>query len=124
MLCCRKFLVAKKFMDKREGEVLRFPSKIFCLTVPKNAVGEPFSLSLLSGIEKFSMRGWGGGGEFQNFPLKTFCLTVPKIFVGEPFSVSLISGIEKVWIRGGGVSRFSVENFLSHSAEKCRRGTL
>ena len=26
--------------------------------------------------------------------------------------------------RGGGVSRFSVENFLSHSAEKCRRGKL
>ena len=24
--------------------------------------------------------------------------------------------------RGGGVSRFSVENFLSHSAEKVRRG--
>ena len=52
MLCLRKFLVAKKFMDKREGEVSRFPSKIFCLTVPKNAVGEPSSLSLLSGIEK------------------------------------------------------------------------
>ena len=26
--------------------------------------------------------------------------------------------------RGGGVSRFSVEDFLSHSAEKIRRGTL
>ena len=34
-----------------------FPSKIFCLTVPKNAVGEPFSLSLISGIEKVWMRG-------------------------------------------------------------------
>ena len=29
-----------------------FPSKLFCLKVPKNAVGEPFSLSLISGIEK------------------------------------------------------------------------
>ena len=38
-------MVAKKFMDKREGEVSRFPSKIFCLTVSKNAVGEPFGLS-------------------------------------------------------------------------------
>ena len=26
--------------------------------------------------------------------------------------------------KGGGVSRFSVENFLSHSAENFRRGTL
>ena len=52
---------------------------------------------------------------------------MPKNFVGEPFSVSLLSGTEKVWIRGGGgggVSRFSVENFLSHSAEKFRRGIL
>ena len=47
-------------MDDREGEVSRFPSKIFCLTVPKNDVGEPFSLSLLSGIEKVWKRGWGG----------------------------------------------------------------
>ena len=53
MLCFRKFLVAKKFMDKREREVSRFPSKKFCLTVPKNFVGEPFSVSLHSGIEKF-----------------------------------------------------------------------
>ena len=52
VLCFRKFLVAKKFMDIREGEISRFPSKIFCLTVPKNAVGEPVSLSLISGIEK------------------------------------------------------------------------
>ena len=53
MLCFRKFLVAKKFMDKREGEVSRFPSKFFRLTVPKIFVGESFSASLISGIEKF-----------------------------------------------------------------------
>ena len=47
-------------MDKREGEVSRFSFKTFCLTVPKNAVGESFSLSLISGIEKVWMRGWGG----------------------------------------------------------------
>ena len=49
-----------------------------------------------------------------------------KKFVGQPFSVSLIAVTEKVWIRkgGGGVSRISVENFLSHSAEKFRRGTF
>ena len=52
VLCFRKILVAKKFMDKSEGEVSRFPSKIFCLTLPKTFVGEPFSVSLISGIEK------------------------------------------------------------------------
>ena len=52
MLCFRKFLVAKKFMDKKGGHQ-NFPSKTFCLTVPKKFVGEPFSVSLISGIEKF-----------------------------------------------------------------------
>ena len=52
MLCIRKFPVAKKFIDKREGEVSRFPLKFFCLKVSKKAEGEPFSLSLISGIEK------------------------------------------------------------------------
>ena len=61
----------------------------------------------------------------HDFSFKIFCLTVPRNFVGEPFSVSLTSGTEKVWIReGGGVSRVFVENFLSHSAEKHRKGTL
>ena len=64
-----------------------------------------------------------GGGEYQNFPSKVFSLTVPKSSLRESFTVAIISGIEKVWIRGagGGVSRFSVENFLSHSAEKSSR---
>ena len=36
--------------------------------------------------------------------------------------MSLLLGAEKVWIRArGGVSRVSVENFLSHSAEKLRK---
>ena len=43
---------SEKFMDKKAGEYQQFLSKIFCLTVPKNFVGEPFSVSLISGIEK------------------------------------------------------------------------
>ena len=62
MLCFRKSPVAKKFRDKREGEVSRFPSKVFCPTVLKNAVGEPFSLSIISGIEEVWVRVFGGGG--------------------------------------------------------------
>ena len=55
MLCVRKFLVAKKFMDKMDGEVSRFPSKLFCLTVSKNIVAEPFCALFqeVSGSQKF-----------------------------------------------------------------------
>ena len=53
MLCFRNFPVAKQFMDKRGGEYQELPSKFFCLTVPKNFVGESFSDSLIAGIEKF-----------------------------------------------------------------------
>ena len=49
MLCFRKFLVAKKFMDKRGGgDCQDFPSKISCLTEPKTFVGEPLSISLIA----------------------------------------------------------------------------
>ena len=57
MLCFSKFPVAKKFMDKRGGGGSRFSVEFFCLAVPKNAVGGPFCLSLISSIEKVWMRG-------------------------------------------------------------------
>ena len=53
MLCFGKFPVANKFMDEKGGEYQTFPSKFFCLKVPKKFVREPFSVSLISGIEKF-----------------------------------------------------------------------
>ena len=75
-----------------------FSVEIFGLTVPKRFVGEPFILSLISGIEKVWMRGWVGVGAYQDFPSKFFCLTVPKNFVGEPFCAVFQknSGSEKV----------------------------
>ena len=52
VLCVRKILVAKKFMGNRGGgEYQDFASKKFCLTMPKNLVGYPFRVSLISGIE-------------------------------------------------------------------------
>ena len=122
MLCFRKFPVAKKIMDKRRGDNRDFPSKFACLTVPKNFVGKPFSLSLISGIEKVWMRGWGLG-ECQDFPSNFSCLTVPKNFVGQPFRVSLFSVIETFYASEGYVTIFC-RIFLSHSAEKLRRVTL
>ena len=52
MQCFRKILVAKKFLDKGEGKYQVSPSKFFCLTVTKIFVVEPFTVSLISGIEK------------------------------------------------------------------------
>ena len=55
MLCSRKVLVAKNFMEKKgEGEYRKFPSKNFCLTVPKLFVEEPFCavFQKISGSEK------------------------------------------------------------------------
>ena len=91
MLCFRIIPRAKKFMgQRRRGEYQAFPSKTFCLTVPKFSDGKPFSVPLISGIEKVWIRKWGGGGsEYQDSPSKKLCLRVPKIFVGEPFCAAL-----------------------------------
>ncbi len=49
---------------------------------------------------------------------------MPKNFVGECYSASIFPGIEKFYAseRGEWLSRFCVENFLSHCAKKFRRG--
>ena len=50
--------------------------------------------------------------------------TQTKSFVKEPFCFPEIFWYrKKLWIRGG-ISRFSVKIFLSHSAEKFRKGIL
>ena len=87
--------------------------------MPNISVGESFIFALYSGTEKVWIRRW----EYQDFPSRKFCLTVPKTYVVESFTVALFFGSEKVWIRGG-ESRYSAENFLSHSAGKIRRGIL
>ena len=53
ILCFRNFLVSKKLMDKMGGWCQDFLSEIFCGTVPKKFVGESFSVSRISVIEKF-----------------------------------------------------------------------
>ena len=45
-----------------------------------------------------------------------FCLTLAKKFLGEPFGVAENFGYRK--------NLFAVGNFLSHSTEKLRKGTL
>ena len=52
--------MAKDFVGGGGGEYQDFPSKLFCLTLPKVSVGKPFSVSLISGIGKVWKRGGGG----------------------------------------------------------------
>ena len=54
-MCFRKSPVAKKLMVRTSGgEYQDVPSKVFfCITVLKNFIGEPFSVSIIPGIEKF-----------------------------------------------------------------------
>ena len=61
--CCKNFGY-RESLDKRWGEYRDFPSQIFCLTVLKNFVGEPFSVSLIAGTEKAWIR---RGGRIKTF---------------------------------------------------------
>ena len=51
VMCFRKIPVAKKLKEK--GGVSRFSVELLCLTVPKIFVGQPFSVPLFLGIDKF-----------------------------------------------------------------------
>ena len=58
VLCFRKISGSEKVNESERGEYQDFPSKIFCLTVPKNLVRESFIVSLISGMQKnFYFRG-------------------------------------------------------------------
>ena len=86
--------------------------------MPKNFVGEPFSVLKTSGNEIFSCI---GGRALRFFQM--FCFTVPKNFVRVIVVFRKGSGMGKIWIKGR-LSQFSVGVVLFHSAKRCRRGTL
>ena len=73
--------------------------------MPKNFVGESFTVAIISGTEKVWIR--DRGGSIKIFRRKFFVSQSRKNSYGEPYSVSLIAGTEKVWIREGG----SIKNF-------------
>ena len=66
-------------MDKK-GEYQEFPSKISCLTVPKDFVGQLFRISLVSGIEKL----YASEGYVTIFCRIFFVLQRRKISKGNP----------------------------------------
>ena len=112
MLCFSKFLVAEKFMDKKEVEVSRFSFKNFLSHSAEKVRSEPFFavFQKISGSEKFLDK---KGGEHQDSPSKFFCVAVPKYLIGEPFSVSFISGIEKLYASESHVTIFRRKFFVS-----------
>ncbi len=77
--CCRIFGY-RKSLEKKRVEYQHFPSKIFCLTVPKIFAGETLCavFQKFSGSEKFMDK----SGEYEDFPSEFFSLTVAKIFIG------------------------------------------
>ena len=100
-----------------------FPSKIFCLTVPKNFVGDPVFVPQSFRYRKnLWIRGTGG---VSGFSVDTFLYhKAEKFHRGNSrcFTEFLVS--KKLMEKRGLVSGFPVENFLSHGAEKFLRGTL
>ena len=100
--------------------ISRFSVVNFSSHTAKKFYREPFNVSENLGYRKILCM----KGRYHQFPSKIFSLTVPKYFVKEPFCVQKVSGTEKTMDERWGVSRFSIGNFLSHSAEKLRGGTF
>ena len=106
---------SENFSDKKGVGASGFSVQFFFITVPKNFIDEPFSVSLISGIEKL----YASEGHVTIFPRKFFvsqCRKSPKrnrsVLCFSKFPVA-----KNFWIRRGGASRFSVENFF---VSQCR----
>ena len=81
-LCFTKLLISKKNREKRRGRKHDFPSKLFCLRVPKKFSVTPFSLSPFLAIEKFFFI-----RVLSQFSVVLY-LALPKHFLAEHFVVS------------------------------------
>ena len=116
------YCVSEKFRQRkslwiRRGEYHDFPSEFFCLTVPKNFVGDPFGVSLIWGIENF----YASEGYVTIFRRKFF-VSVPKHFVKGPFCADFQRnyGSEKVsGSEGGSITIFCQTFFVS----QCRKNS-
>ena len=120
-LLLHQFRVSKKFGKEEGGGVSRYSVENFLSHSAENFRRRILFCCIIFGYRKSLDK--RGEGRIKIFHRKFF-VSVPKISVGKSFSDSLISGTENVWRRGGGVSSFYVKVFLSHSAEKFRRGIL
>ena len=105
------------------GLIHDFLSKIFCLTLTENFVGEPFILPLSLRIEKI----YASKGHVKIFCRKNFVSQYRNNSLRNPSALCFRKFLvaKKFMDKNGwGVSIFYVENFLSHSVEKYRRAAL
>ena len=110
----------KNFLWIKGGGYHDFPSKSFCLTVPKYFIGEHFGVSEKFFYRKFFCINFHHGF-CQNFLSQD---RNGKLCKGTLlFSRKFLVSKKNLWMRGG-ISRFSVEIFVSHSAEKFCKGIL
>ena len=116
----QKISGSQNFYASERGVVSRFSIENFLSHTAENfRRGESFSVSLISGNEKFYAS--EGYVTIFDFLSNLFCLPVPKNLVGEPSVLCFINfGYRKSLDKRGGVSTLSVENSGSHSAEKFR----
>ena len=100
-----------------------FPSKFFCLTVPKNFVGDPVFVPQSFRYRKnLWIRGTVG---VSGFSVDTFLShKAEKFHRGNSLCFTEFLVSKKLMEKRGLVSGFPVENFLSHGAEKFLWGTL
>ena len=121
MQCIRIFPVAKNFMDDGGG-IKIFRRKIYLSQSRKISQGNLLLLHYFQ-VSK-NVKDKRKGGEHQDFPPKIFCFIVPNISYGNQFvqCFRIFTVLKKFMDKGGGVSRFSVQKFFSHSAEKFLRG--
>ena len=110
--CFRKFGVSNSFMHNRGITIFR---RKFLVSQCRK-----FSWASVQGFRKFGVsKSFMLNRGYHKIPSKIFCLTVPKNFVGIPSMSQKNGGVENFYAYWG-VSRFSVEKFWSHSAEKFR----
>ena len=99
MLCFKKFLVAKKSMEKSgEGGLSKLSVENF-LSHSTEIFRRGTLLCCVSENFRWRKKLWKGRGDGENriFPSIIFCPEVLKPFVEETLSLSLVSGIENIY---------------------------
>ena len=119
LYCCNNFGY-RKSLDK-SGGVSRFSVEVFVSLYRNISLKNTLVFQKNFAYRKFSCIGGVSSRFCRNFSSHR---TEAKNFVKEPSCFSDFFWYWKnLWIRGG-ISRFSVEIFMSHSAENFRKGIL
>ena len=112
----------RKDFDESLGECQDFSSKLFCFTVSKTFAGQPFRVSLISGMENF----YAQRGYVTNFCQNIFSITVPEHFVEEPLCAVFqksSSSENSFGEEGGGRIKIFRRKFYISQCRKISEGT-